>query len=607
MVDENNRGVLQQILELADTACQASLELLEQYSAGDLDMALKMLSDLRVAVRTVSIAQEPLVPQLEHAYTCEMLENIEDTLNDIDRSIQEGGPERAAMKMEFQLFPFLRQLRESFYFWGMIYPDQDKMERYYREEFAAHYQNLYIEEGSPVRCKLSIVVSAYNHLETTKRCIEQLLKETDFDALNAELILIDHGSSDGTLDFFEGLDIGKVIRFKKNIRMYVFTTLFQLCQGEYFAFVSNDILVTRNWADILLHCIESDQNISAVVPATPNIANLQMLQVPTNDPDEFIAWANQRNRPNPSLWDDRARLMPPLGMYRTKVVNQFGFADPYFYSMEFWDDDFSFRARRAGYRQMICGDVACYHFGSVTGKDAQKKEGTLVYGRALFEKKNGIDAWGNGFCYDYPAIQLFKQSVHSQGAVTFLGLDCGMGDTPLQIRNELRRQGQECKLYQLTCQKEYLPDLLPHSDAAQYVPSLTKGLPSFDMQAFTCAYLSRDVGVYEDFPQLLEVVSQKLRPDGTLVFFCENPYFAITLHTLLQFQLPSGSGKKNLTDPSYIKSMAEKYFSQVQMVPIETAITGVEEFAMHHFGKSSQLAEITKRLKIEKYYLVCRK
>lgn len=81
--------------------------------------------------------------------------------------------------------------------------------------------------------------------------------------------------------------------------------------------------------------------------------------------------------------------------------------------MEFWDDDFSLRARRAGYKQLLCRDTYCYHFGSVTGKDAQLKENTLEKGRNLFLRKNHADAWGSGFCYDYQDIEVIKSTVLS--------------------------------------------------------------------------------------------------------------------------------------------------------------------------------------------------
>lgn len=415
MVEQRHTELLSHILDLLDAAGQMNIDMLIQGGLGDFAAVKQKIEDIYAITAEVRAAQEPMLPRLEHAYTAEMLENVEDTLEDIRTSIQTGNSKRAAMKMDSQLLPFLRCLREAFYFYGSIFPDQERMRRYYQEEFAEAYQNLHVLEDKSPELQLSIVITGYNHLETTKQCVAQLLKETDFKRLNAELILIDHGSTDGTLEYFEGLGLGRVIHFKKNARANMFAALFQICRGKYFCFVSNDILVTRNWADILLNCLESDEKIISAVPATPNIVNYQTVGLPDLGPEEYILWANKQNNADPSRWNDRVRLMPPLGMYRTEAVNRIGFADPYLYSMEFWDDDFSFRARRAGYRQILCNDVSCYHFGSVTGKEGQKTEGTLVYGRELFFKKHGVDAWGSGFCYDYTALQLIKQLLPPQG------------------------------------------------------------------------------------------------------------------------------------------------------------------------------------------------
>ena len=603
-MDERNE-LITRILDLLDTACQASLELLRCYGAGEIDQASGLIGDLQEVIH--SISNTGLAPQLEHSCADEMLENVLDTLDDIARSIRAENRTRAAMKMEFQLFPFLRQLKESFYFWGLVISDPKKLSGYYQSEFADHAQSYYIQPDQPAAYQLSIVVPAYNHLEVTKRCIEQLLKETDLAALGAELILIDHGSTDGTLEYLEGLGVGKVIHFKHNVRMNMFTTMFQICQGEYLAYISNDILVTRNWADILLSCLKSDPNIIVAVPTTPNIANLQMLHCPTNDPDQFIQWANGQNKPDPSRWSDRARVMPPIGMYQCRGVNRIGFADPYFYTMEFWDDDFSLRARRAGFRQVVCADVACYHFGSVTAKEGYVKENTLAQGRELFLQKNGVDAWGSGFCYDYQAVYLLKQVFGAAGGRRFLGLDCGMGDTPLQVSNELRQLHRTCELYQLTSQEAYLSDIMPHSQEALYLPDLAAGLPSaFEGKRFDLAYLGRDIGEYEDIAQLLRAISHRLVSGGCFVFACKNPFHAPALHTLLQFALPEGKARWVLAEPEQIRTQAEKYFTQVKMIAVEEPVSGLETFAARHYGKTDQLPQIIKRLGTSRYYFLCR-
>lgn len=607
MVNAEHRELLEQILALLETACQAGLEMLERYADGDLAGAARLLADLQAVSGAARTAQEPLLPQLEYAYTQEMLENIDDTLSDIHASMQRENAERAAMKMEFQLLPFLRCLWEAFYFWGAVYPDKVRMERYYREEFAPHYQNFYAgaEDGADTP-RLSFVITGYNHLETTKQCVEQFLKVTDLEELNAELILMDHGSTDGTLAYFESLNIGKVVHFKRNVRMYMFAVLAQLCQGRYFCFISNDILVTKNWADVLLTCLESDENIVAAVPATPHIANLQALSLPDCGPEEFVAWAGGQNKSDPFRWNDRARLMPPVGMYRTAAVSRIGFADPYFYTMEFWDDDFSARARRAGYRQIVCDDAACYHFGSVTGKDAQKRENTLSNGRDLFHQKWGVDAWGNGFCYDYTALQIFRQLSLPHGELSMLALDCGMGDTPMQMRNELRHVKRECSIFQLTSQPEYLPDIQPHSQEAFVLRDLAEGVENaFPGSAFSFAYIGRDMACYGNWEHLMQAVSRILVPGGWLLCSCENPYFAATLHQLLRFEMPEE--RIALLHPESLRDAARRYFQQVQLASLQGSVNGVEAFARVHYGTGPKLPQIVERLRVQRYYLMCQK
>lgn len=606
MVDPKNREVLDQILALTDTACQASLELLELYTAGDEKSALALASDLRRVVQAVSTAQEPLVPELEHAYTAEMLENIVDTLDEIDRSIQGDNPERAAMKMEFQLFPFLRQLKEAFYFWGTVYPDRSEMARYYREEFAAHYRNFYVDGEHPPRYRASVVVVAYNHLDMTKQCVESVLNCTDFEKLNAQLILVDHGSSDGVLDYFEGLGVGKVIHYKANMRGTMFCALPQLCDSEYYVHVANDTVVTKDWLEILLNCADSDPKIAAVVPATCNLSNYQAMNVPASDCDTLVKLAGQHNRSDPRLWNDRARVLPAIGLFRISALNELGFWDPMFYTFDFMDDDFSLRARRAGYRQILCEDVMCYHRGSATVKDVQAAEDTLGEGRRLFQQKHGVDAWGNGFCYDYHAVQVFRQLLPAQGDTVLLALDCGMGDTPLQIRNGLRQRHQGCQIYQLTSQEQYLPDLEPFSREVLFTPQLAAGVSrAFEGVRFGCAYLSRDIGTYEDYDQLLENVSNRLEYGGLFVFSCANPFYVLTLHALLNLSVPEG--RCVLTDVERLRQTALAHFSQVQAVAVNQPVEGSDQFAKRYFGDTRQLSHIIERLGVVKYYFICRK
>lgn len=606
MVNENNREILRQILELTDTACQASLELLELHTTGEAESVRALLGDLRSVVQAVTSAQEPLLSQLEHAYTSEMLENIEDTLDDIEHFIQEDNPERAAMKMEFQLFPFLRQLKEAFYFWGMIYPDPEEMERYYREKFAGHYRNFYVSDEQPPRYRASVVVVAYNHLEMTKRCVESILKYTDFEKLNTQLILVDHGSSDGVLEYFEGLDADKVIHYKANMRGTMFCALPQICDSEYYVHVANDTVVTKNWLEILLNCADSDIQIAAVVPATCNLSNYQAMNVPSSDCDALVSLVEQHNHSNPRLWNDRARVLPAIGLFRVTALNEIGFWDPMFYTFDFMDDDFSLRARRYGYRQILCEDVMCYHQGSATVKDVQAKENTLEEGRRLFLQKHGVDAWGNGFCYDFYGTQQFQFTSAPNRSVNILGIDCGFGDTTLQIRNQFRREGCGSNIYHVTTDERYLPDLEPHAVETLCI-SIGELLPAlvncFSDVPFDAVFLGQGLENYSDPYRLLGVLAQRMAPGGQLVFFFSNPYFALRLHQMLQFSIPDSPLR--LLHPEQVGEEAGKRFSSVTLTGITQSIQGLKDFVVHHYGKEFLKNNQRNRLEITQYYVRC--
>lgn len=605
MVTEDHREILQKILELADTACQVDLELMEQFAAGNEKAVAGLLADLHTAVRVIAAAQEPLLPVLEHAYTREMLENIEDALDEIERAIRQNQPEQAVIGMEFHLLPLLRQLKEAFYYWGMIYPDRMAMHHYYQEEFAAHYRNFYLDGENPPQYRASVVVVAYNHLDMTKQCVESILKYTNFEKLNAQLILVDHGSTDGVLEYFQGLGIGIVIHYKVNMRGTMFCVLPQICNSEYYVHVANDTVVTKDWLEILLCCADSDTKIASVAPATCNLSNLQSVNVPTSDCGTLLEWAEVNNRSDPHLWNDRARVLPAIGLFRVSALNEVGFWDPMFYTFDFMDDDFSLNARRYGYRQILCEDVVCYHRGSATVKDNQIKEDTLGEGRRLFQEKHGVDAWGTGFCYDPYGISLAQFASGSEAA-NILGIDCGFGDTILQMRNQYRRVERESKIYHVTSEVCYLPDLKPQSDGTVYVSpgELLARLPScFSELQFDMLFLGQSLEYYTEPYRLLEVLSQRMAPGGQLVLFFQNPYFALRLHQMLQFSIPDSP--LCLLHPEHVKAEAERSFSSVTLCSVKQPVSGLDDFVVRHYGRDFLRSTQKSRLEISQYYMYC--
>ena len=102
--NEKNR-ILPQVLDLLDTAAQGSLEVLRLYAEEKPLEASDMLNNLSSVVAAVRTALKPIEKALEHSYMEEMLDNLDDTIQDIQNNVQAGQMDRTFKLVEFQLFP----------------------------------------------------------------------------------------------------------------------------------------------------------------------------------------------------------------------------------------------------------------------------------------------------------------------------------------------------------------------------------------------------------------------------------------------------------------------------------------------------------------------
>ncbi|MEL7609236.1 MAG: glycosyltransferase [Bacillota bacterium] len=493
------------------------------------------------------------LPALKESFFESQLENVRFTLDAV-RAAEDASPVPGVVR--YQLPCFLRELREEIYFRAYVQPFEDRRRTYYDEEFADHHKNGYVDQGK-IRYEVSIFVPAKDQLAYTRQCVESILRETDKAALSYELILINHGSRDDTQEYFESVPGAKLLHFKHNVRMMMFSSAVRVCEGRYMAFVSNDTIVTANWLKLLLNCIRSNPSVISVTPATSNISNFQSVAAPYANMEELTRFAEGFNRPDPSKWDRRARIMPVIALYDIEKLNAVGFADRYFSTMEFWDDDFSLRARRAGYAQILCRDVYCHHYGSVTGKEAQVKEDTLQKGWALFVSKHGVDPWQNGAYYDYPVCDRLQKMTPPQSRVAeILGVDCGFGDTLLQIGNILRKSGVTAQIDTVTLQMEYAEDLRAISRVfypAEHEPALLEWLKlAAGGRQYDYTYLSRPLEAYSDWKTLLSLLCDGLKPGGLLLFCVSNALDSMNFQSFGALLFPAGRERICYLDPKRV-------------------------------------------------------
>ncbi|MBH5320629.1 glycosyltransferase [Paenibacillus sp. GSMTC-2017] len=287
---------------------------------------------------------------------------------------------------------------------------------------------------------VSIVLLAYNKLDFTKMCVDSIFTYTSH--IDFELIAVNNGSTDGTMDYFNSLPAntrplhlpvnqGVVGGFNEGIK---------IARGTYTAAVCNDFIFTTRWLDNLLTCIESDEKIGYVSPGAGVISNYQRIPAAYNNVDEMQQFAEGYNKSDPLKWQERVRLLPCVLMVRTALLKELGGYDPAYYYGEFADDDISFQIRRAGYKLVFCGDTYTHHFGSITVGANQILNNSLGICREIFKNKFGLDSWD---ACDFQPIMLEKLDLNSTGdQIKILGINTKCGSNPLQLKNMLRLQNR---------------------------------------------------------------------------------------------------------------------------------------------------------------------
>ncbi len=518
-----NQELALQIKEILGTLVEALPEAYNYLEANNKIVFHTLIRDMEQALIVLeNIAQQE--QEEEYKEVVIKSQNCYASLQAIKQYEKENDIELALNKLEFELFPLLRMGYARFYYFTLIEGNEEREKLFWEEEAVSLCKNYYIEESMKTgkyKYDVSIVVIAYNKLEYTRACVEAVIKNMPR-GLRCELILLNHGSSDGTKEYFENIFPEKQIDIKINSDGF-FVPYF-IAEGKYLLTISNDVIIGKNTAEIMYEAMEEDEMIAYAVPVTPNITNLQYdmkkdVIVSYESMDEFQKIARKYNRRDKQLEECRVRLLNPLSMFRTE----------YFSNSEktktlakilllmkhvvFGDDTISLHFRRAGYKNVLMKDIYCHHFGSVTVGNSFD----YLKGRIQFNKAYGIDAWERGVCFQY---ELFHKLVfNKKDAKRILGINSGMGSNPLKIKEELKAHtgNTEVQLINYTTNERMIADLKGVSDVAEYVPNwetlFAKLEGSFDY-IIICGDIEQELAYQEYVKRLYDM----LETEGILIF-----------------------------------------------------------------------------------------
>lgn len=398
---------------------------------------------------------------------------------------------------------------------GEVGAEVRQSDPFVRREVAA---DLCVGDAPPL---VTVYFQAYNHLEDqTKMAIHSILQYTQ--DVEHELLLVDNGSTDGTLDFFRSIPHPRkrIFHVKEN-RGALFGYLAAkgvagngFIRGKYFAALPSDVLVTKNWLKNLVACMESDPRIGMVVPVASYASYGQQSDLRFSTYGEMQEAAAAHNVSDPRKWEERLRVIPTASLVRSSVRKMYEADHAFYYN--FSDDDISFMYRRLGYRLMLCGDTFVYHAPG-TAMTKEDFEFDLQSGREVFRRKYfGIDPWDDTR-FDLDLRDKCLDVVPRRNAYHILGIDAHCGADLLHFKNRFRALSIEnVTLSAFVQDSKYWVDLQTICDGAVFCLPLRDLAAALQGNVYDYIILGEPLYSYEDPQAMLELMRDHLSVDGRL-------------------------------------------------------------------------------------------
>lgn len=402
--------------------------------------------------------------------------------------------------------------------------------------------------------------------------------------IDYELLLVDNGSSDGTLAYFQSIPYEKttVWRITHNVGLsYALALAMRYFYTEYFVSVSNDVYVTKNWLNNLLCCMQSDPSIGFVCPVSSHISNFQEVKLEAANFEDMQRKAAQFNRSDPRKWQERMRIISIILMVKREVCDTAGVMDMGFYH-DFGDDDISTRIRRAGYKLVLCGDTYVYHdhdFRNMEDKDPEQFQVSLNLGRKNYQEKyHGLDAWDDINNFEFPMMQLLEQADGYPNCPNVLCVDPRCGTPVLQVRNMLRAKGiMDCIPNAFTTKAKYFHDLQFATEERTICDRIDFLTEHYQEESFDIILLGEPVNTYSEPLRVTENLFRCLRKGGRLLVKLRNTASAAAFLNLIGVrQSVDGDMPLQISETDFyqcLKLMQVKRVQQVncvQDIPQET-------------------------------------
>ncbi len=225
----------------------------------------------------------------------------------------------------------------------------------------------------PFLAKYSVIVPVYNAFNEALHCAESLLK---FTPKSVPIYFIDDCSTDGDFLFFLQNHLPnsriQIVRNQKNLGFVASCNLgFKISKNHDVILLNSDTIVTKNWSTKLKIAAHSNSKIGTVTPLTNNgsICSFPNIYKPNEIPKGFSLdqFAELIHRVSEKIYPKIPTCVGFCVYIKRNLLNKIGFFDEESFTKGYGEEnDFSCRAQKAGFIDILDDSTFIYHKGSAS-------------------------------------------------------------------------------------------------------------------------------------------------------------------------------------------------------------------------------------------------
>lgn len=224
---------------------------------------------------------------------------------------------------------------------------------------------------------VSIIVANFNGENYLLTCLNSVLRSS---YKNYELILVDDGSTDKSIEVIEGfLKKDKRVKLLRNAQNLGAAAsrnkAIRVAQGKYIVFLDNDTEVTRNWLNKIIEPLDKDSQIGGVQSLLLDFTNRDLIQtgggllIPyTGWLAPLYQWTKYKEMKDKITSKEIIAVSAALAVRKEIVDSISGFDEKEAVYTE--DIDFSWRIWLSGYKIILFPDSVAYHLSKSVEKRA---------------------------------------------------------------------------------------------------------------------------------------------------------------------------------------------------------------------------------------------